>query len=265
MTPPDTPYLADLRASVEALYRLAPDHVPKTLQVCHCPVCMSDEVRQRMVATPVRALPSELVREYTNSAHGDTTDPDDLNALLPRYLDLIAQDIEVDWNAVGADLKRFGDARGRLAGFPAPGMEPVIDRIGHLLLLHFGALQAGGDSAVETPWSLMQTLLIGGWPPTVLTGALHELFADPRIGRAALIGFLVDMGGSLRDGQLIRWALARYRPDLTAGLAEWIGGLLDSERVTEVLSDPRVPAEAQVWIAPLAGLRGRMTASVIGG
>lgn len=265
MTQPETPFLADLRTSVEALYRLAPTHVPRSLMVCRCPVCMSDDTLARIIATPVRDMPPELVQEYSNSAHGDPTNPDDLNAFLPRYLDLIAQDIEVDFNSVGADLKRFGDARGRLPGFPAPGMAAEMDVYARHLLLHFGALQALGDQAVETPWSLLQLLLLGGWSPALLTGALEEVFAHPQIGRAALIGFLADMGGSLRDGQLIRWALARYRPDLKEGLAAWIGRVLDSEVTSDILTDPTVADDKQVWIAPLAGLRGQMTGSVIGG
>jgi hypothetical protein len=260
-----TPFSAELRAAIGALYALAPTHVPKTLLVCRCAVCMSEATLAQIIATPVRDLPPELMQEYSNSAHGDPSNPDDLNALLPRYLDLIAQDIEVDRNSVGADLKRFGDARGRLPGFPAPGMEAEMDRIGRFLILHFGALQALGDEAVETPWSLLQLLLIGGWPPALLTDAVDELFAHPQIGRAALIGFLADMGGSLQDGQLIRWALARYRPDLKEGLAAWIGRLLDAEATSDILTDPRLPEDKQVWITPLAGLRGRMTASVIGG
>ncbi len=261
---PETPFSAGLRSAISALYDLAPAHVPKTLLVCRCPVCMSEETLARIIATPVRDLAPDLIREYSNSAHGDPTDPDDLNALLPRYLDLIAQDQEVDWNSVGSDLKRFGDARGTLPGFPALGMEEEMNRIGRLLILHFGAMQAVSDDAVETPWSLLQLLLIGGWPPALLTDALEELFAHPKIGRAALIGFLADMGGSLKDGQLIRWALVRYRPDLKDGLALWIGGLLEAEATSDILTDPTLPDDSQVWIAPLAGLRGRMTGSVIG-
>ncbi len=95
------------------------------------------ETKALIVATPVRDLSPDLICEYSNSAHGDPTDPDDLNALMPRYQDLIAQDIEVDWNSVGADLKRFGDARGTLAGFPAPGMAEELDRYARALILHF--------------------------------------------------------------------------------------------------------------------------------
>jgi hypothetical protein len=264
MTQGLSPFSSDLTASVAALYRLAPDHVPPTLMVCHCPVCMTPETKAVIVATPVRDLPPDLIREYSNSAHGDPVDPDDLNALLPRYLDLIAQDIEVNWTSVGADLKRFGDARGKLPGFPAAGMEGELDRYARLLLLHFGALQATGADPVETPWSLLQTLAIGGWDPATLTGALDELFALPDLGRPALVAFLTDLAGSLRDGVFVRWALMRYKAELAPQLSAWIADLLSSDAVTEVLSDPALPDGVQVWIGALAGIRGEKGRVLIG-
>lgn len=265
MTLPETPFLSDLTASVQAIYRLAPDHVPSTLMVCHCTVCMTHETKAKIVATLVRDLAPELIREYSNSAHGDPVDPDDLNALLPRYLDLIAQDIEVDWNSVGADLKRFGDARGKLPGFPAPGMAEELDRYARLLVLHFGALQGMNADAVETPWMLLEILAIGGWAPATLTGALDELFALPGIGRPALVGFLTDLGGSLRDGVFVRWALMRYKPEVLPQLSAWITGLLVSDAVTEILSDPALPDAIQVWIAALGGVREEEGRILIGG
>ena len=265
MTLPDTPFLSDLNASVQALYRLAPSHVPRTLVVCHCPVCMSHDTLAQIVASPVRDLHPELIRQYSNSAHGDPTDPDDLNALLPRYLDLIAQDIEVDWNSVGADLKRFGDARGTLAGFPAPGMAEELDRYARLLLLHFGALQATGADAVETPWMLLEILLIGGWPFAGLAAALDELFELPDIGRPALVAFLADIGGSFRDGRIELWALSRYRTEVAADLAAWLNRLLASDAFTDILTDPALPERAALWVPALAGLRGQFSAGMFGG
>jgi hypothetical protein len=265
MTPIDTPFLADLRASVEALYRLAPTHVPKTLLVCRCPVCMSGETLAAIIATPVRDLPPELVQEYSNSAHGDPSNPDDLNALLPRYLDLIAQDKEVDWNSVGADLKRFGDARGRLPGFPAPGMEAEMDRYARALVLNFGTLQARDEDLCETPWMLLEILLIGGWPFSTLAAALDDLFRLPDIGRPALVEFLADVGCSLRDGRIELWALSRYRTEVAADLADWLERLMASDAFTDILTDPALPERAALWVPALAGLRGRVNAGMFGG
>ncbi|MGL4238177.1 hypothetical protein [Tabrizicola sp.] len=265
MTLPDTPFRQDLFATVEALYRLAPDRVPPTLMVCHCPCCMTRETLAEIVATPVRDLSSALIQEYSNSAHGDPTDPDDLLALLPRYLDLIAQDIEVDYNSVRADLKRFGDGRGIHPGFPPPAMVLLMDQYAHALLHHFAALQVMDVDAVETPWMLVEILVVGGWPVAAVTGPLDDLFARPDIGRGALIGFLVDMARSQRDGRLELWALAQYRREAAADLAAWLSPLLESDAVTEILTDPALPDEAQLWLPSLAGLKGRLTAEMLGG
>ena len=262
---PETPFLSDLNASIEALYRLAPDHVPPSLMVCHCPVCMTPETKAEIVATPVRDLAPDLIQEYSNSAHGEPDDPDDLNALLPRYLDLIAQDIEVDYNSVGAELGRFGAARGQLSGFPAPGMADELDRYARLLLLHFGALQAMDSDAVETPWMLLEVLVIGGWAPATLTGALDELFSLPGIGRPALVKFLVDLGGSLRDGVFVRWALMRYKAAVVPQLSAWIADMLSSDAVTDILSDPALPDDIQLWTSALDGIRREKGRILIGG
>jgi hypothetical protein len=261
----DTPYRAALAASVEALYQLAPIHVPSSLMVCHCPVCMTPETKATIVATPVRDLPPELIREYSNSAHGDPTDPNDLNALLPRYLDLIAHDIEVDWNSVGSDLKRFGEARGKLPGFPAPGMAEEMDRYALALILHFGTLQARDEDLCETPWMLLEILLIGGWPFATLAAALDGLFRLPDIGRPALVEFLADVGCSLRDGRIELWALSRYRTEVAADLADWLEQLLASNAFADILTDPALPERAARYIPALAGLRGRLHASMFGG
>ncbi len=265
MALPDTPFLSDLNASVQALYRLAPSHVPPTLMVCHCPVCMTHETLAQILASPVQDLHPELIRQYSNSAHGDPTDPADLNALLPRYLDLIAQDIEVDRNSVGADLKRFGDARGTLAGFPAPGMAEEMDRYARALILHFGTLQARDEDLCETPWMLLEVLLIGGWPFATLATALEELFRLPDIGRPALVEFLADIGGSVRDGRIELWALSRYRTEVAADLAAWLDRLLASDAFADILTDPALPERAALWVPALAGLRGRLNAGMFGG
>jgi hypothetical protein len=265
MTLADTPYRDALAASVEALYQLAPTHVPRSLVVCHCPVCMTHDTLAQIVESPVRALHPELIRQYFNSAHGDPINPDDLNALLPRYLDLIAQDIEVDWNSVGADLKRFGDARGKLAGFPAPGMAEELDRYARGLILHFGTLQARDEDLCETPWMLLEILLIGGWPFATLATALEDLFRLPDIGRPALVEFLTDIGSSLRDGRIELWALSRYRTEVAADLADWLNRLLASDAVAVVMTDPALPEFAALRVPALAGLNGQLTAGMFGG
>jgi hypothetical protein len=262
VTLPDTAFSADLAAAIAALYRLCPDHVPPGLMVCHCPVCMTPEDKARIVATPVRDLPPDLIREYTNSAHGTPDDPDDLVALLPRYLDLIAQDIEVDWTSVGADLRRFGEARATLPGFPPPDLLVALDIYAAALIGQFGALQATGADSVQTPWMLTEVLIVGGWPVPTLTTALDRLFAHPTLGRAALAGFLEDLAHALRDGALVIWALHRHAPAAWPDLAAWLEGLLASDAVADILTDPSLPADRQVWLSALIGLRGCLARSI---
>lgn len=253
MTQAASPFHDALRASVAALYSHAPDRVPKTLMVCRCPVCMTEATLASILATPVRTLEPDLIREYSNSAHGTPTDPDDLNALLPRYLDLIAQDIEVQWNPDEAALKRFGAARGRLSGFPAPAMGAELDRYARLLLLHFGTLQAGGTPTDQTLWSLVQTLAIGGWAPAVLTGALDDLLAQPSLGSPALDALLSELAGSLKDGRLLQTAVTRERPEAAPDLAAWVEALLASPAVQGRLAAADLPPGAAKRLAAALG------------
>ncbi len=82
-----TPRLAD---AVEDGYRAFAGHgIGKRLHVCRCPVCFGDDTRfeRALVTTPLRAIPADLLAEYTNSAHAWS---DEMRYFLPRYLDLIA-------------------------------------------------------------------------------------------------------------------------------------------------------------------------------
>ncbi len=58
------------------------------LEVCHCDSCMSVEMSNSILKTPLRELSNEQLSEYTNSAHGWS---DQFLYFLPRYMELIAQ------------------------------------------------------------------------------------------------------------------------------------------------------------------------------
>jgi hypothetical protein len=84
-----------LTEAVESAYRVfARYRVSGALEVCHCTVCMTEEMERRLIATPLRHIPAMLLAEYTNSAHGydDGRIADELRYLLPRYFELIAAD-----------------------------------------------------------------------------------------------------------------------------------------------------------------------------
>lgn len=260
----DSPFAADLNTSITALYDLAPARVSRRLQVCLCPVCMTVETRDQIIATPVRDLSPDLIQEYSSSAHGVPDDLDDLRAVLPRYLDLMAQDEEVDKNGVGADLLRFGQARDTCPAFPGPALAAAMDDWARAAILHFGWLQAGEQDFIETPLYLVETLLVGGWPVTPLTDAMDSLFALPDRGDAALAWVLHDLGARLRHGRLDFWALAQYRPDVAASLVDWLNGLLGRPQTARVLSDPALAPEIAALAAPLPSLAGQITPEMLG-
>lgn len=107
----DNPYQNDLRQAVADAYaEFGYYKISNGLEVCLCNVCMDEATRQAIIKTPVAKLPAKLIQEYTNSAHGVPFNTDDLKAILPRYLDLLSQNAQVDYMGVGCELRRFGDA-----------------------------------------------------------------------------------------------------------------------------------------------------------
>lgn len=73
----------------------------RTITVCPCPSCVSEENRAALIRTPLREISSALLSEYTSSAHEWDDGPvaREMRYLLPRYLELIA------WGAIpGFDL-----------------------------------------------------------------------------------------------------------------------------------------------------------------
>ncbi len=84
----------DLTAAVEAAYQIfAPYKLNGIIIHCNCPVCMSEEVAAKLSRLPLKDITSELLAEYTNSAHGfdETIIEPEFKHFLPRYLELIAQ------------------------------------------------------------------------------------------------------------------------------------------------------------------------------
>lgn len=78
----------ELLKAIETAYAVfAHQHPGRTLTVCHCPSCMSEEIEARLLATPLREIDAPLLAEYTNSAHGWS---DQIRHFLPRYFELIA-------------------------------------------------------------------------------------------------------------------------------------------------------------------------------
>src|SRR5262245_11144433 len=89
---------------------------------------MTTETERALVATPLRAIPSALLAEYTNSAHGydDGRIVTELRYFLPRYFDLIAAGDPPDHMGLDICLRRLGDA-GYRENWPRPEAD-AIDR-----------------------------------------------------------------------------------------------------------------------------------------
>ncbi|MGE0023923.1 MAG: hypothetical protein AB7S70_09865 [Hyphomicrobium sp.] len=99
-----------------------------TLTVCHCNVCMTEEVEQELIKTPLREIPADLLAEYTNSAHDWDDGPvaREMRYFLPRYLELIASYDPPDYIGLDICLRRIGRGGWR-SKWPAEE-EQLIDR-----------------------------------------------------------------------------------------------------------------------------------------
>lgn len=254
---PQTPGLADLQAVVEQLYERAPSHLPPALEACLCGLCMTPDQLAQMIATPVRDLPVALVRDYIDSAHGVPANPDDLRAILPRILDLMVRGEPVSSLGINTELRRFGDARAVHAALFEARTERLLADFAGLMLRHIGFAEASGQPAHYSPLTLTETLLVGGWPPLTVTGALDTLFATAP-GPAALTPLLIALGTRLHQRpHFDLWALATYRPEAIPPLTDWLNNLLLSPDVQALLLP--LDAEDAPWAGALWAVAGQIT------
>ncbi|MGL4322356.1 MAG: hypothetical protein ACRCS3_15965 [Paracoccaceae bacterium] len=253
----ESPYHAPLMETVAQIYACSPSRLPPMFEACLCPVCMTADTLAEMIATPVRALTPDHLSEYRNSAHGVPTNPDDLRAILPRFLDLIAQDQWSDTLGVGVDLQRFGDGRITHAPLFDPQTEALLNQWAHLMILHTGWSEAHDQDTNYGLFSLTEVLLVGGWPAGTVTTALDTLFASAN-GPAALQWFLAQIGTELyRSGHFQTWALDRYRAEAIPAFADWLNDLLTRPAVQAHLLSPETFAPS--WADALYSIGGNVT------
>lgn len=222
-----TPYGAALDEAVEAVYAVfGAGHVSTALETCACPVCMTEHTRQQIIATPTRLLSEGLIAAYSNSAHGVPDNLDDLRLMLPRYLELIAQDQMVDHVGVGTELLRFGDAVRRDPAVYTSAQWAALNTWARLVILHFAHAEAREDDNLHSPYGLFDTLLCGGWDVDVITAAFDEAFAAPQTGALTLLQFCRMMARHLlhkAEGVGVDWFGVRYvSPKVRAGVADWL-------------------------------------------
>ncbi|HML44023.1 MAG TPA: hypothetical protein PKE13_14005 [Hyphomicrobium zavarzinii] len=103
----------ELRHIVDDAYRVFSGYeLHRTLTVCHCNCCMTEETERELIRTPLRKISSHLLAEYTNSAHDWDDGPVacQMRYFLPRYLELLAEDDPPDSMGVDICLRRMGNA-----------------------------------------------------------------------------------------------------------------------------------------------------------
>lgn len=219
-----SPYADDLGRLVDRAYAaFGVDCVSPFLEVCQCPVCMTETVRQEIIATPNRLLESRLICEYSNSAHAPSTDTADLRLLLPRYMELIAQGEQVCWMDSDEVLWRFGAARVR-QNFLSAGESDLVDDWGRTLILHSAWVEATDQDELAFMWGAVRLALSFGFDGDTVIAAMEETFSQPETGLAAFACFATHMKnrghGPLgefiyRDGP---------RPGAVEAVTDWING-----------------------------------------
>lgn len=266
--------------AVERIYRLVPSHVPDDLIVCFCNCCFDRPTYQELVATPVRALPSALLQEYSNSAHG-VPPVEDLLPLLPRYLELIAQGGVVNALSMGLELRRFGEAwLAEPERWPGEIRAALEDWARALIWRECRGLpvdytyaratrwvrKAGLGARPEVQYGSVYTicmLLIGGLPASVVIEGHMAAFDGPG-GDGALACFAEALAAAVPwvDGHPVFDWVPRVDPfpgETRQALADWLNAPGLAERVMRAAGAARDPADAEA-LAALFDLSGWITA-----
>lgn len=222
-----SPHADDLGRLVDRAYAaFGVGCVSRWLQVCQCPVCMTETVRQEIIATPNRLLESRLICEYSNSAHGSSAEQvADLRLLLPRYMELISRDEQVCWMDSDEALWRFGAAR---AGqdFLSAAESDLLDDWGRTLILHSAWTEATDQDELAFMWGAVRLALSLGLDAATVIAAMEETFSQPETGLAAVACFAAHLENRAH-GPLGRFI---YRDGPRPGAVEAVTDWIDSER-----------------------------------
>ena len=251
----------ELTAAVEHVYAVfgeAP--LSQGLEVCTCPVCMSEDTLARIAGELPRNLSPDLIQEYSNSAHGVPGNLDDLKLLFPRYLDLLARGEPVDDLSIGTELARFGAALRAYPDFYTEGEERAR-------LAWMRAYIAAGAPGLGLSGAL-ETLVCGGFKVAALGAALIDVF-DGRHGDRHLAEFARDVTGpetlrwNARGGVTLDYFGIGYAdPSEREALANWLNCGALAERLLRA-SDAPLPADDASAIDRLLGLTGQISATAL--
>ncbi|MEZ5716693.1 MAG: hypothetical protein R3D85_17050 [Paracoccaceae bacterium] len=210
-------------------------------------------MRAEMIATPCDGMPVALIREYSNSAHGVPSNQDDLRALWPRYLELIAAGEEVDTLEIGVELSRFGQALASDAGVLSEAQAEAYADWGRCLLSAWpvrGSLMSH-EAALLYP---LQMLIVGGIAPEALLPRMDDLLRDPQRMAAFAEAVAYDLDAV---GRLDLYALKQAGGAAQAAFLAWMKADAMRDRLKELATDPKAP-----WTAAEAGriVAGRLEA-----
>jgi hypothetical protein len=93
---------------VEKAYQLFAEYqVKPPLDICTAGCCMDPAEAALLASLPVREIPVDLLRLYTNGAKSNSTPPEEIKHFLPRYLELIAQ-FDIPSHSVEIVLQQLG-------------------------------------------------------------------------------------------------------------------------------------------------------------
>jgi len=223
----ETEFTKDLAAAVASLYaEFGRGTVSEQLETCSCPVCMTEETRLSIIATPNWELSEAQICEYSNSAHGIPENFDDLRLLLPRYAELVSSDVSVDYTGVGTELRRFGEAQDKCAQFLTDAQYQAYANWAEILVLHFGVLEATEGDNIECPGNLFGMLICGGIKAADITNSFNKLFLLPDHGAIALRQFADVIVKTAQDGT-VSFDLFPFRYVALAErqiVADWLNG-----------------------------------------
>lgn len=226
---------------------------------------MTEETRQQIIKTPTDQLSADLISEYSNSAHGVPRDLEDLRLILPRYLDLMAQDEMVDDIGVGTELLRFGQAVQADRAVYTSAQWQALDDWAEQILWHYAYADFQELDNLHAPLGLIDTMMAGGWEAAHITGVMDAIFQHPKIGQGALAMFLrTNQQGMNAKSDIPRldWYGTGYASEVTrAGLANWFNSAALRDVLQALAMQPDADPNDQTFAAILLTAQGRFTAA----
>lgn len=222
---PDAP--KPLLSVVEDAYRVFRRHGPPSqlLDVClNC--CMSADLEQEMRRLPLRDLTAQHFYEYNTSAKSEVQPAAEIRYLLPRMLELIAEDVDVHHST-----ELFLDRVGRCpAGSLTEAERTVLDQFAWS---YFARALCEDQRGRDGPISVMLMFHIGGLDVAPLM-AFWTSCDDLR----ATLQFVRETYWDFWPEQEYGNPFAADRPDFRAQLRAWLLDPSTRRRFTARLVDP---------------------------